>query len=276
MQQDYFFVLSPTGERASADAPLAVNCAGLADRDDHFETDLPYGRNDYTLYYLHEGSFSISFGDTALTVLDAGAVIVIPPNTRTYYRHDGGTPIKIYWAHFTGSNVEKLLTDCSLSPSGYIRRFPASVEAARIFQDFLNEMKNPPTEPTVLRAAASLVMTLTGLERIAAEESRDRRLLASFVYLQGHFTEGIPKASLAKMEGLSVSQYELLFRRTTGRTPTQYVTKLRMSLARKLLSETSMPINEIAEACGYADPFYFSRVFTKETGVSPRAYRKGE
>ena len=77
------------------------------------------------------------------------------------------------------------------------------------------------------------------------------------------------------MEGLSVSQYELLFRRTTGRTPTQYVTKLRMSLAKKLLSETAMPVGEIAEACGYDDAFYFSRVFSREEGMSPRSYRKG-
>ena len=275
MQQDYFFVLSQTGERESADAPLAVNCAGLTDTTAAFQVSRPCGRTDYTLYYLHEGELSISFGETPLSNVEAGAVIVIPSNTPTFYSYSGNMPIKIYWAHFTGNSVEKLLSDCSFSPSGCIRRFSASSEAAHIFQAFLDEMKNPPTESTVLRAAAALVMTLTGLEHIAAEGNRNRRLICSFAYLQEHFTENIPKRSLAEMEGLSVSQYELLFRRTTGRTPTQYVTKLRMSLAKKLLSETAMPVGEIAEACGYDDAFYFSRVFSQEEGMSPRSYRKG-
>jgi AraC-like DNA-binding protein len=48
-----------------------------------------------------------------------------------------------------------------------------------------------------------------------------------------------------------------------------------MSKARELLLSSTRPLFEIAQECGFEDPLYFSRIFRRETGISPRGYRRG-
>ena len=70
-----------------------------------------------------------------------------------------------------------------------------------------------------------------------------------------------------------------LFQKETGATPSEYLLKERMGLAQKLLSSgisnrfSDYSISQVAEACGYSEPLYFSRVFKKYYGVSPSEYK---
>ena len=58
-------------------------------------------------------------------------------------------------------------------------------------------------------------------------------------------------------------------------TVVEYITKKRIDKAKQLLTNTDLPIMTVAEYTGYPDYSYFTRVFRKETGVTPRAYRVG-
>jgi AraC-like DNA-binding protein len=73
---------------------------------------------------------------------------------------------------------------------------------------------------------------------------------------------------------MSVSNFIRRFRAHTGLPPQQYITKFRMAHARELIATSQMSITDIARIVGYDNPLYFSRMFKKETGVSPRAYRQ--
>ncbi len=79
---------------------------------------------------------------------------------------------------------------------------------------------------------------------------------------------------LAKWVNCSADYLSNLFHRQTGRRLTEYLNDERISRATGLLEETSLNISEIAWACGYRDPGYFSRLFRKKTGMSPCGYRK--
>ncbi|MNF06130.1 Arabinose operon regulatory protein [compost metagenome] len=72
---------------------------------------------------------------------------------------------------------------------------------------------------------------------------------------------------------LSVSHYSALFKKVMGISPLQFVEKVRIDHAKTMLTGTSKPISKIAREVGYNDPLYFTRVFTKVTGVAPREYR---
>ena len=65
-----------------------------------------------------------------------------------------------------------------------------------------------------------------------------------------------------------------VFRAVTGETLFEYITRLRMELAMKLLRESSMKIQEIAAETGYEEQSYFSQVFKKYTGKTAGSYRK--
>ncbi len=82
-----------------------------------------------------------------------------------------------------------------------------------------------------------------------------------------------PLAELADRAHLSPRGLSRAFVAATGLTPAQYQTTLRLGHARTLLRGSALSVEEIARACGYADPRHFRRMFGAQEGVSPSAYR---
>lgn len=82
-----------------------------------------------------------------------------------------------------------------------------------------------------------------------------------------------PLAELAARGHLSPRGLSRAFVAATGLTPAQYQTELRLGHARTLLRGSALTVEEIAQACGYADPRHFRRMFGAHEGVSPSAYR---
>jgi AraC-like DNA-binding protein len=79
----------------------------------------------------------------------------------------------------------------------------------------------------------------------------------------------------AQMAGRSPSTLTRLFKKVTGRSFKQYQLSYRLEQAAAQLEEQpTRPVTEIAQAAGYDDPLYFSRVFKKYFGVPPSDYRK--
>ncbi|MDO4790276.1 MAG: response regulator [Porphyromonas sp.] len=79
---------------------------------------------------------------------------------------------------------------------------------------------------------------------------------------------------LADKIAISPSQLSRKLSALTGHSTMSYVLQIRLSKAKKMLREESLSIIEVAEACGFSDPNYFSRVFKKEVGMPPSQYQK--
>jgi len=93
-------------------------------------------------------------------------------------------------------------------------------------------------------------------------------------FIEHHYMD--PDISLhvvASRVGHSPSHFSTVFSETTGRTFKGHLTEVRIKRAKELLRTTSLRTAEISEHVGYNDPHYFSLVFRKSTGLSPRAFR---
>lgn len=101
------------------------------------------------------------------------------------------------------------------------------------------------------------------------QEARAKELLAS--HLDGDILVG----DVAAACGMSRSAFMRGFRATTGTTPMQWLTSLRVETAKKLLEGSDLPLAEIGARCGFADQSHFSRAFSARTGISPGAWRRG-
>ncbi|SDC41479.1 two component transcriptional regulator, AraC family [Pelagirhabdus alkalitolerans] len=95
-------------------------------------------------------------------------------------------------------------------------------------------------------------------------------------YIDHHYHEGITLEEAADQAGLSMYYVSKLFKERFGKSFIQYVTERRITEAKDLLSHTKQSLKEIALDLGYKDPNYFSRVFKKETGMSPSEYRESK
>ena len=93
-------------------------------------------------------------------------------------------------------------------------------------------------------------------------------------FIESSFTEKITLEQIAEIAGMSVRHFQRQFKSVYLITPQDYIAMLRMQKAIQLLLHTDMSITEIAPECGYQDSNLFSRQFRKNTGLSPRKYRR--
>lgn len=93
-------------------------------------------------------------------------------------------------------------------------------------------------------------------------------------YIAGHYRQELELKELAALAGCSTRQLQRRFKQEKRVGPMEYVIRLRMESAQRMLRHTDVPISEIAEGAGYRDMYYFSRAFKKYYGVPPQLYRR--
>ncbi|REK57493.1 MAG: hypothetical protein C6W55_04760 [Thermobacillus sp.] len=92
-------------------------------------------------------------------------------------------------------------------------------------------------------------------------------------YIELHHHEPISVAGIAERFHYSERHLAKLIKRRTGYTPLEFLTRCRIEHAKRLLRTTESSVKEIAERVGYADMFYFMRLFKRLTGMPPNRYR---
>ena len=93
---------------------------------------------------------------------------------------------------------------------------------------------------------------------------------------QNYTDENISLNAVAKTINVSTNYLSAVFSQKMGKSFVEYVTQKRMTRAKQLLRQSGKRTGEIAAEVGYKDPRYFSFVFKKTQGVTPREYRAGE
>ncbi|WP_138752248.1 helix-turn-helix domain-containing protein [Paenibacillus sinopodophylli] len=106
------------------------------------------------------------------------------------------------------------------------------------------------------------------------DELADPLIEQAKAYIHQNRDQDISMHNLAAEIGLSPVQFSRRFQRSAGLAPSHYLSKLRIDKAKSLLTETHLPLEQIAQACGYNNGFYLSRIFSKKVKVSPSEYRR--
>ncbi|NJL56933.1 response regulator [bacterium] len=115
----------------------------------------------------------------------------------------------------------------------------------------------------------------TALEHKRKLSGESQRLVRSaMAFIHEHFAETISRQDIAQHVGLSEDHLTFCFRRELGTTPIAYLQRYRINQSKHLLKETQQTITEIASNVGFSDSGYFSRIFHREVGISPEAYRR--
>ena len=148
---------------------------------------------------------------------------------------------------------------------------------AAIQQSAADYLLKPVNPEELKRLLQRLEATLLAREQqmIPRRES-DAAALAERVrlYLQENYDQPVDFSSLADSLAVSAPYLSKLFHEQEGKSPSRYLTDLRMRKAQKLLMDTQLTVREIAVRVGYPDPFHFSRNFKNAMGISPVQFRE--
>jgi Response regulator containing CheY-like receiver domain and AraC-type DNA-binding domain len=122
--------------------------------------------------------------------------------------------------------------------------------------------------------ALDLLTEMIALRGVSAPIPYGQEIRNAREYIDSNFSDPeISLHSVAKQVGFSPSHFSAIFSQETGGTFIEYLTKRRIEAAKVLLADKNNRLHEIALAIGYSDPHYFSYVFKKNTGISPKEYR---
>ena len=259
--------------RKSDAHPFVVNCAGITATSDAYNTVNQAGRIDWYLLYVISGTLFV--GEAPETKeCTSGNFIIFPPNTPYHYKHNQGEDIECFWIHFSGSDVERAIDQYGFGLFPEINQVShdmvINARYSNIFNTFVQNDRFRDRELSIL--FDRLLLSLA--KRSKGDHSTKGALNKSINFINENYSTNIYIPDLARLENLSLSRYNTVFREVTGISPSDYIKQLRLNAACELLLSTDLPINEIGETVGYPNQCFFSKMFKRNIGVTPTEYRQ--
>ncbi|WP_226581285.1 helix-turn-helix domain-containing protein [Halobacillus litoralis] len=101
-------------------------------------------------------------------------------------------------------------------------------------------------------------------------------IIEASMYAKNHYSEDISPDDMAEASGMSRYHFTRQFKSSTGQTPIQYLTSIRINKAKELLQNTKYSAEDIAILSGYKNANYFNKVFKKNVGITPGKYRESQ
>lgn len=153
-------------------------------------------------------------------------------------------------------------------------------EINRMYETINRELTSGTLHGRLMAAAEAYRMICAVISCL--EENSDESLTDSLVvsdavnYIHAHAGDNITLSDLcAVCRGISPQYLCRLFKRYMEMRPVEYIRKVRISRAKKLLSNTDLPVQEVAARCGFENATYFYRCWNKTEKESPAEYRRG-
>lgn len=136
--------------------------------------------------------------------------------------------------------------------------------------EVVNRFRNVDTEKPQISADPQTSADQQDMETTRVEQ------VMRFVkgYLKENYMNEISMNQLAEQVGFSPFYFSRLFKQQFQMGFVDYLTDLRISAAKKLLDDPTLPLKNIAARCGYDTPSYFAKIFKKRTGLTPTEYRQ--
>lgn len=143
-----------------------------------------------------------------------------------------------------------------------------------ITSKFVNLIENATSESSLDSIFEKMIRDYCLLVNNKSVKQYSPIIRKSLHYIEFNLDNKISLDDLAKLNNVSIPYLAGQFKKEVGETIIKYITHLRMETAVKLLNTSSLSIQDIAAYVGILDYNYFTKVFKKEIGISPREYRR--
>lgn len=164
------------------------------------------------------------------------------------------------------------------------------LDNSEVYENILGNMKKLAacmiggnTDDTVLLRINSLLYEIiyrcmrevNGKNALLQSDPQNRIIAEAYGYIDENYTSACSLYDIASCVHISPNYLHTLFKRVTGITPFEYVTKKRIDRAKRLIMAGELTLLEIALSCGFCSQSHFNKVFKERTGETPAEYRRG-
>lgn len=206
-----------------------------------------------------------------------GQMLIIPAKLERTYATYGERSWSLIWIQLVETIRDAFTVKLNINPHTTNLGSSERGQMLALFQDVLHALEMP-CQQRLQQLSQRATQVLEGVlshqrEACANETNVAGKIGRTIDYMKEHLNEPLRAATLAGIANMSLPHYFAQFKRVTGSSPIDYLIKLRMDHARKLLSETSWSVKEVAVSLGYEDPLYFSRVFKSVNRTAPTDFR---
>ena len=236
--------------------------------------------SQYVFIYCIEGAGWFSLNNEVHQV-SRNQYFILPAGVPHKYGSDESNPWTIYWIHYKG----KLASQFSSGLNYPIEIKPAvhSRISGRIdlFEEIFRTYEMGYSRENMLYASSVFFHFLGSLRYLqqyrnaAKDEFAENDLVTAAIhYMKENTEKKLSLTEIADHIGYSPSHFSILFNKRTGYSPIYYFNQLKIQQACQLLDFTDMKINQVCYKVGIDDSYYFSRLFSKMMGMSPKLYKK--
>lgn len=204
-------------------------------------------------------------------------LLLYPDEEHTY--HAVEEPWYVHWISFSGHHIPSMLHYLDMNDTGVYGISDSTITASRI-RKALSILQSDYPLRGIDGSAIIYQILLDFLKHIQhpGEESRETdvsRLKPALDLIEAEMHRPLSLHDLAGSVGVTPQYFCDLFRSITSRRPTEYVNQRRVDRAKELLlREPKTRIHDIGKRVGFESDSYFSTVFRKYEGISPRTYRE--
>ena len=212
-------------------------------------------------------------------IVTANHFFILPAGKPHAYGADENTPWTIYWVHFSGAHATIYATG-TLRPQEIQPNIHSRINYRnQIFEEIFNTLNNGYSRESLRYVSSLLHYYLASMRYINfyrqsnKNTESDGMIAAAIHYMKENIEKHLTLNDLATYTGYSLTHFSSLFKQQTGESPLAYFNRLKIEASCQMLDDTDMHINQICHKVGITDCYYFSRLFRRITGLSPKEYR---
>lgn len=238
-------------------------------------------RSGYHLHVIISGKGSICVNGGRTQNLHFGQMFMTKPDEDCFYQADKDDPWSYCWMTFDGNNARYYADnagfkdgvnwqDCYIEPQEFYRLIRRVLERPEL--SLANDLLRLGVLLEYLSLAVESNYKSAQVIRHHHEYAPDVYVSHALDFIRYNYAT-IKVNDVAKYIGINRSYLTNIFKKKMGVSPQEYLLQYRLNRGCKLLLETRLSIQEIAQKIGYENPLTFSKMFKNVYGVSPRNYR---
>lgn len=233
----------------------------------------------YQLLFISKGGGVFESEYAGSVEITEGTCLFLHSGVWHRYKPNPESGWEEYWIGFNGTFANELMGKGFFNVDLPFIKVGLNTELLQLFHKLIETVQSGAYG--YQQIIAGITMQILGLiYSISLYKGQEKTPVAQLIekakfILQESLEKPVDLERMARELPMGYSTFRKEFKRMTGEPPNQFLLNLRLNRARQLLESTDMNINEIACQTGFDSVYYFSKLFKKKNGKSPKFYRNG-